>query len=241
MLIPKTRLLFDKNGKAVDRLGLVEWEDLPPVSTNLVSSPFGPKFKALNVTNNDFKLCLKSGNTIDMNLSNGFTWSVWVNKKSTRHKGVVLGNLNTILLYFEPLSLSGDRLGLYGLNNNVNFIPTTFEIYKWNWCVYSTSTSREKFFLNGEQIWSNPVSPNRLTSLNDVKFGRDTGFTLCHYDNGDGNNFYVGSIFDFVMFEGAIDNLDTITRLKMPKGYVNHITDADLEVGDLTDGGLKLY
>lgn len=63
------------------------------------------------------------------------------------------------------------------------------------------------------------------------------------YDNGDSNNHFIGGLFDFVMYEGALDNLDNITTLRMPRGYINHITDNDLEVDTdfLDDNSFKLY
>lgn len=244
MLIPKTRLVF-KKGKPIDRLGLVEWEDLDQSQTEFVKSPMSRKFNALNITGSSYMLKLKDGSSIDMDLSNGFTWAIWVCKNSGSYdtKGVVIGNTRTPRIYFEPESRSTDVLGIFSIINAFEQLSITFGRHIWKWCVYSTNTTKEKLFINGIQVWENPVSPSYLSSLNDVHFNNNSGFGLCHYDNEDSHNHFMGGLFDFVMYEGALDNLDSITTLKMPRGYINHITDNDLEVDIdfLDDNSFKLY
>lgn len=244
MLIPKTRLVF-KKGKPIDRLGLVEWEDLDPSQTEFVKSPISRRFDALNIKGRSYMLKLKDGSSIDMNLSNGFTWAIWVCKNSGSYdsKGVVIGNTGTPRLYFEPESANVDTLGILGLTNRFDKLNITFGRYIWKWCVYSASTTKEKLFINGVQVWENPLSPSYLSSLNNVHFNNSSRFGLGHYDNGDSNNHFIGGLFDFVMYEGALDNLDNITTLRMPRGYINHITDNELEVDTdfLDDNSFKLY
>lgn len=118
-----------KNGKAIDRLKKVEWEDLD--NANFVSSPVGSRFKALSAANGILRL--KPGSSINMDLSNGFTWSVWAyNRGNPTTKGVVIGNLGSPIIYFEPESSSTNRLAIYGLTNTLTFIPITFGRNKWN-------------------------------------------------------------------------------------------------------------